>query len=165
MNILVLCTGNSARSIILENLLRRLGDGRVATYSAGSMPSGQVHPQTLTLLGAKGYDLTGARSKSWDEFAGPDAPQMDIVITVCGSAASETCPIWPGAPIRAHWGVEDPAAAAPAQWQEAFDTAYAELETRAEAFFARDVLAMDAQALKAHVARIEHDMAQVSSDL
>ena len=148
MNILVLCTGNSARSILLECLLNDLGQGRVTAYSAGSQPSGKVHPQSLTLLAAKGTDTSALRSKSWDEFALPDAPQMDAVITVCGSAANETCPMWPGAPVRAHWGVEDPAAAAQPDWQEAFQTAHDILERRAKAFLAEPVEDMGAAALK-----------------
>ncbi|MEL7212093.1 MAG: arsenate reductase ArsC [Pseudomonadota bacterium] len=155
MNILVLCTGNSARSIILEKLLDRLGGDSVTTFSAGSTPSGKVHPETLKMLGEKGYDLSDARSKSWDEFAEPDAPEMDVVITVCGSAASETCPIWPGAPVRGHWGVEDPAAASEPDWDAAFTTAYDALEKRAQAFVAADIHAMDRAALQAHVSGIE----------
>ncbi|WP_224823702.1 arsenate reductase ArsC [Cognatishimia sp. MH4019] len=155
MNILVLCTGNSARSIILEKLLDRLGGDGVTTYSAGSTPAGKVHPQTLIMLGDKGYDLSDARSKSWDEFAEPGAPGMDVVITVCGSAASETCPIWPGAPVRGHWGVEDPAAAAEPDWDAAFATAYDELEKRAEAFVAADIHTMSRADLQAHVSSIE----------
>ncbi|MCV6586544.1 MAG: arsenate reductase ArsC [Marinibacterium sp.] len=149
MNILVLCTGNSARSILLEHILNQAGQGRVRAWSAGSQPTGQVHPQSLTLLGDKGYDLSDARSKSWDEFAADGAPEMDLVITVCGSAAEETCPMWPGAPLRAHWGVEDPAAAAEADWDAAFATAYDILSRRAKAFLAlpldgdRDALADD----------------------
>ncbi|MEM8576972.1 MAG: arsenate reductase ArsC [Pseudomonadota bacterium] len=136
MNILVLCTGNSARSILLEALLNARGAGRVTAYSAGSQPAGRVHPQSLRLLAAEGIETASARSKSWDEFAAPGAPVMDAVITVCGSAAEETCPIWPGAPVRAHWGLEDPAAAAEADWDAAFRTAYAILDRRAEAFLA-----------------------------
>ncbi|MGR3468302.1 MAG: arsenate reductase ArsC [Shimia sp.] len=136
MNILVLCTGNSARSILLEHILRDRSGGRITTFSAGSKPSRQVHPQSLRLLAQEGYDTSGARSKSWDEFAGDDAPVMDAVITVCGSAAGEECPIWPGAPVRAHWGVEDPAAAAEPDWDRAFRTAYAILGRRADHFLA-----------------------------
>lgn len=138
MNILVLCTGNSARSILLEALLNRLGAGRISAYSAGSSPAGTVHPQSLKLLSELGFDTSDARSKSWDEFAAPDAPIMDVVITVCGAAAGETCPMWPagpnGAPLRAHWGVEDPAAKPEAEWRTAFDKAFVRLKTRAEAF-------------------------------
>lgn len=133
MNILVLCTGNSARSILLEAIFNHISGGRIAAYSAGSHPSGAVHPQSLRLLAAKGIDASAARSKSWDEFARLDAPQMDVVITVCGSAANEVCPIWPGAPVRSHWGVDDPAAAEPDDWTTAFDTAYEILGKRAAA--------------------------------
>ncbi|KIC26693.1 MULTISPECIES: arsenate reductase ArsC [unclassified Leisingera] len=133
MNILVLCTGNSARSILLESIFNTLGAGRTRAYSAGSNPTGKVHPQSLVLLNELGHDVSGARSKSWDEFAEADAPEMDIVITVCASAAGETCPIWPGAPVRTHWGVEDPAAADQPEWDKAFRTAYITLEKRAKA--------------------------------
>ncbi len=131
MNILVLCTGNSARSILLESILRRLG---YSSFSAGSNPTGKVHPQSVTLLTELGYDVSEARSKSWDEFAKSDAPKMDVIITVCGSAAGETCPMWPGAPLTVHWGVEDPAAAEKSDWDAAFKTAYEILNRRAEAF-------------------------------
>ncbi|MEW2913528.1 arsenate reductase ArsC [Leisingera sp. JC11] len=133
MNILVLCTGNSARSILLESIFNTLGAGRTRAFSAGSNPTGKVHPQSLVLLEELGHDTAGARSKSWDEFAEADAPEMDMVITVCASAAGETCPVWPGAPVRAHWGVEDPAAAEQPEWDSAFRTAYATLEKRAKA--------------------------------
>lgn len=151
MNILVLCTGNSARSILLECLLRRLGGGHIAAYSAGSQPSGQVHPQSLTLLKAQGYDVSGLSSKSWDVFAASDAPKMDAVITVCGSAASETCPLWPGAPVRAHWGVEDPAALTGADAPAAFQLAYEILSRRAAHFIQSDPTAMNTQDLQAHL--------------
>jgi len=105
MNILVLCTGNSARSILLESLLNHLGGGRISAFSAGSKPAGQVHPGALALLMREGFDLGGLRSKSWDEFGNSNSPVMDAVITVCGNAANEECPIWPGAPVKAHWGV------------------------------------------------------------
>jgi len=158
MNILVLCTGNSARSILLEALLNRLGQGRITAFSAGSQPAGKVHPRSLALLGVKGFDTTAARSKSWDEFAGPRAPQMDAVITVCASAVGETCPIWPsvrsGLPVRAHWGVDDPAAAAEPDWEDAFETAYGILERRAQALLALPVEDMEAGELKIHLDRI-----------
>ncbi len=149
MNILVLCTGNSARSILLESIFNTTAPGRVRAFSAGSKPSGAVHPQSLVLLGALGHDLSGARSKSWDEFATEDAPVMDAVITVCGSAAGETCPMWPGAPVRAHWGVEDPAAADEPDWEAAFQSAYGILSRRAAAFLSDPVETMDAPALQA----------------
>ena len=148
MNILVLCTGNSARSILLESIFNHLSDGRVTAYSAGSHPTGKVHPQSLALLQGKGFDTRQVRSKSWDEFSLPDAPEMDTVITVCSAAAGETCPIWPGAPVRAHWGVDDPAAAT-SNIEQAFATAFHILGKRAEAFLALPVEEMDAVSLKA----------------
>ena len=154
MNILVLCTGNSARSILLESLLNTLGAGRVRAWSAGSKPTGAVHPQSLRLLQDEGVDTSAARSKSWDEFATLDAPEMDMVITVCGSAAGETCPVWPGTPLRAHWGVEDPAAAKEPDWQAAFQTAYALLARRARALLDLPIETMTQAELSAHLKRI-----------
>jgi len=109
MNILVLCTGNSARSILAEAIFNELGEGKVTAFSAGSKPVGAVNPTALHLLKAKGYDVSSFRSKSWDEFSGDGAVDLDIVLTVCGNAAGETCPVWIGAPITAHWGFPDPA--------------------------------------------------------
>lgn len=107
-NVLFLCTGNSARSVMSEDLLNLLGHGRFRAFSAGKQPSGRVNPFAIELLAEAGCDVEGLRSKSWDEFAAADAPQMDMVITVCGNAANETCPVWPDAPLRAHWGYEAP---------------------------------------------------------
>lgn len=133
MNILVLCTGNSARSIMLEAILDDLGYN---SFSAGSRPAGLVHPVALETLSHHGIAPMAPRSKSWDEFA--EAPAMDLVVTVCGNAASEVCPIWPArngvAPIRTHWGVDDPAAAAPDKQPQAFEDAFQILRRRAEAF-------------------------------
>lgn len=154
MNILVLCTGNSARSILLESELTAASNGRITAFSAGSNPSGKVHPQSIALLNGLGRDVSKARSKSWDEFEGVDAPIMDAVITVCGSAAAEECPYWPGAPVRTHWGVEDPAAAIEDNWQDAFDTAYDILSRRAAALIALPFETLDAATLKSELDRI-----------
>ena len=151
MNILVLCTGNSARSILLECLLEKLGGDQITAYSAGSQPSGKVHPQSLALLKAEGYDVSSLSSKSWDVFADGDAPKMDAVITVCGSAASETCPIWPSVPLRAHWGLEDPAAVEGPDAVTAFQTAYEILQRRAAQFIAGDITSMGRAELQAHL--------------
>lgn len=109
-NVLFICTGNSARSIMAETILNHLGRGRFKAYSAGSHPSGTVHPMTLELLASQHYEIDGLRSKSWSEFAQAGAPAMDFIFTVCDQAAGETCPVWPGQPISAHWGFADPAA-------------------------------------------------------
>lgn len=124
LNILVLCTGNSARSILGEALIARRGAGRVCAFSAGSQPKGVPHPGALRLLAREGYDVAAFRSKSWDEFAVPSAPRIDIAITVCGNAAGEACPLFIGAPVRAHWGLPDPADVAGDE--AAVDAAFAE---------------------------------------
>ncbi|MEQ8402510.1 MAG: arsenate reductase ArsC [Roseitalea porphyridii] len=135
-NVLFLCTGNSARSIIAEAIMNRVGRPRFTAYSAGSQPKGEVHPYTLDLLKALNYNTDFARSKNWEEFAGPDAPQMDFVFTVCDSAAAETCPVWPGQPMSAHWGVPDPVAATgtEAERRFAFDDTHRMLESRISVF-------------------------------
>jgi arsenate reductase len=135
-NVLFLCTGNSARSIMAEALLGRLGEGRYRAFSAGSQPTGRVNPTAVEWLQGLHYDVSQARSKSWDEFAATGAPAMDVVITVCDNAAGETCPIWPGQPITAHWGFRDPAAlagSAEAKLAE-FAAVYRQIESRVAAF-------------------------------
>lgn len=139
-NILILCTGNSCRSILAEALINARAAGRFAAYSAGSKPAGRVNPNALALLKDRGLGTQGLRSKSWDEFATPGAPAMDYVITVCGSAAGETCPVWIGAPMSAHWGIADPADAtgSPEHIRAAFAEACRLLEKRIDAFLALD---------------------------
>lgn len=140
MNILVLCTGNSARSILAEALFNHMGQGRVHAYSAGSKPAGKVNPFALSALEANGIATGGFRSKSWDEFAEDGAPEMDVVLTVCGNAAGETCPVWIGAPITVHWGFPDPAAAVGSDDEiaAAFAETYTGLCRNIEAFMALD---------------------------
>jgi len=135
-NVLFLCTGNSARSILAESILRQDGAGRFRAFSAGSTPNGAVHPLALRTLESVDYSVDGLRSKSWLEFATPDAPVMDFVFTVCDNAAGEACPIWPGQPMTAHWGIEDPAAAegTDLEKQAAFMTAFRYLRNRIHAF-------------------------------
>ncbi len=135
-NVLFLCTGNSARSILAEAILDRLGKQRFNSYSAGSQPKGEPHPQALKLLGSLNYDTARFRSKSWDEFAKPGAPRLDFVFTVCDNAASEVCPVWPGQPMSAHWGVPDPAAVegSDAEIAAAFAETYRLMNNRIAAF-------------------------------
>jgi arsenate reductase len=133
-NVLFLCTGNSARSILSEAILNRLGDGRFRAFSAGSKPVGRVNPGALELLRRREYPTDELRSKSWEEFAGPDAPEMDYVITVCNNAAGETCPVWPGHPATEHWDIADPAGVGETdeEGRAAFEEAYAVLQKRIE---------------------------------
>jgi arsenate reductase len=135
-NVLFLCTGNSARSILAEAYLNSAGKGRLKAYSAGSKPGGRVNPFALELLEKNRMNTAGLRSKSWDEFAKPDAPKMDFIFTVCDNAAAETCPYWPGKPVTAHWGVADPAAVTGGDdvKREAFVRAFTDLKTRIDGF-------------------------------
>ena len=155
-NVLFLCTGNSARSILAEAILGREGKGRFNAFSAGSHPAGQVHPYALDLLESHRFTTADFRSKSWDEFAGADAPEMDFVFTVCGNAAGEVCPVWPGRPVGAHWGVSDPAAAkgSEADKRAAFKDAYAKLEKRISMFVNLPFHRLDEAALKVELTRI-----------
>ena len=129
-NVLFLCTGNSARSILAEALLNRDGAGRFRAFSAGSFPKGEAHPAAIQLLADQGFATDGLRSKSWDEFAADGAPEMDMIITVCDNAAGETCPVWPGHPATAHWGIEDPAAVQGEGQRQAFFNALTYLQRR-----------------------------------
>jgi len=155
-NILVLCTGNSARSILAEALFNALGGGRVRAHSAGSKPAGRVNPFALELLEAQGLDTAGLRSKRWDEFAAPGAPALDLVVTVCGNAANEACPVWPGDFLRAHWGVDDPAAVAGSDDDKraAFMKAYALLAERILTFLSLSFEDMPRDELQQHLDEI-----------
>ena len=149
-NVLFLCTGNSARSIIAECLLNRLGAGRFKGYSAGSVPKGAVHPLARTLLERQGFETARLRSKSWDEFAKPGAPALDFVFTVCDQAAQETCPVWPGQPMTAHWGIPDPAAVEGSEPEKhvAFADAYRMLNNRIGIFVSLPLASLDKLALQ-----------------
>ena len=147
-NVLFLCTGNSARSILAEAILNQQGMGRFRVFSAGSFPKGQVHPAAISLLTELGYDTSEFRSKSWDEFSRPDAPKLDFVFTVCDNAAGETCPIWPGQPMTAHWGIEDPAAVEGTGQAQAFWNAYQQLQRRIQLFLALPIEDIDELSLQ-----------------
>jgi len=153
---LFLCTGNSARSILAEAILNRLGAGRFRAHSAGSYPKGQVHPMALAVLREHGFDTSGFRSKSWDEFAVPGAPALDFIFTVCDNAAGEACPVWPGQPMTAHWGVEDPAAfVGPEDEQRRlFQRTYLELTRRIELFTNLPIESLDRMSLQARLNEI-----------
>jgi protein-tyrosine-phosphatase len=149
-NVLFLCTGNSARSILAEAILNRVGKGRFQAFSAGSQPKGEVHPYALQLLRSLNHDVSFARSKSWEEFAAPGAPEMNFVFTVCDNAANEACPVWPGQPMTAHWGVPDPAAAdgTEAEKHLAFAEAYRMLNSRISIFTSLPMASIDKLALQ-----------------
>lgn len=157
LNILFLCTGNSARSILGEALVNHIGHidqnqgGSIRGFSAGSMPTGVVNPVALEVLEARGLSVEGLRSKSWDEFTGPGAPSMDIILTVCDNAADETCPVWPGHPATAHWGLPDPAAAegGPGDRLAAFEAIFHILKDRLERLFGADGATLDQEGLRA----------------
>jgi arsenate reductase len=159
-NVLFLCTGNSARSILAEAILNRDGKGRFRAFSAGSQPKGEVHPQALALLGKLGIETVFARSKSWEEFAAPDAPVMDFVFTVCDNAAGEACPVWPGQPMTAHWGVPDPAAVEGTETAQAlaFADTWRMLSTRISIFTALPLASLDRMTLQARLGEIGRDL-------
>jgi arsenate reductase len=156
LNVLFLCTGNTARSILAESLLRHHGAGRFAAFSAGSHPKGVVNPIALKVLARADLPTDGLRSKSWEDFAGPEAPEMDFVFTVCDSAAGEACPVWPGRPVTAHWGIEDPAAVegTDIEKETAFVTAMRHLKNRIDAFVALPLAGLDRMALSARLGDI-----------
>ncbi|HUO11978.1 MAG TPA: arsenate reductase ArsC [Caulobacteraceae bacterium] len=156
LNVLFLCTGNSARSILAEAIMNREGRGRFHAYSAGSHPKGQVNPYALQLLESLHYQTDGFRSKSWDEFEGPGAPRLDFVFTVCDDAAAEVCPIWPGQPMTAHWGIEDPAAVegTDIEKERAFNQAFRYLKNRISVFISLPIRSLDRMAVGAKLREI-----------
>lgn len=156
-NVLFLCTGNSARSILAEAILKKAGEGRFRAFSAGSFPKGAVHPAVLALLRAHQHPTDGLRSKSWDEFAGANAPPIDLVITVCDNAAGEACPVWPGRPIAAHWGIADPAAVEGSDQRDAFAEAYLALARRIALLLALPIDLLDEAALAGRLREIGED--------
>ena len=155
-NVLFLCTGNSARSIMAEAILNKLGAGKFRAYSAGSQPKGKVNPHTIQLLQSLGYDTSGFRSKSWNEFAKPGAPALDFAFTVCDNAAGEICPVWPGQPMTAHWGIPDPAEAkgSAAEIALAFKDAYRMLHQRIGVFAALPIRALGQLGLQSKLKEI-----------
>lgn len=155
-NVLFLCTANSARSILAESLLNHLGKGRFHAYSAGSQPSGTVNPWVLELLAEQGMPVAGLRSKGWDEFAAADAPPLDFVFTVCDNAAGETCPVWPGQPLTAHWGIADPAAGEgdDEARRAAVSQAYRLLSRRLSLFLSLPLAKLDALSLQRQLSDI-----------
>jgi protein-tyrosine-phosphatase len=155
-NVLFLCTGNSARSIMAEAILNKAGAGKFVAFSAGSRPKGQVHPEAKALLQSLGFDTARLRSKSWNEFATPGAPALDFVFTVCDNAAGEACPFWPGQPMTAHWGIPDPAAAegSPAEIALAFKDAFRMLSQRIGVFAALPIHSLDRLSLQARLKEI-----------
>jgi arsenate reductase len=161
-NVLFLCTGNSARSIMAEAILKQKGGGRFKAYSAGSHPAGRVHPGALKQLRLANLSTLGLRSKSWEEFEAPGAPQLDFIFTVCDNAAKEVCPVWPGHPITAHWGIPDPAAerSTPEASDEAFRRAFSLLERKICLFVNLPLSQLDPGALKRELKNIGHQSSQ-----
>ena len=153
-NVLFLCTGNSARSILGEAVMNKLGKGRFKAWSAGSFPKGEVHPMALSVLNGMGFDITGMRSKSWNEFSQPEAPKFDFIFTVCDNAAGETCPVWIGHPMTAHWGIEDPAAIEGEGQREAFMQALRYLTNRISLFLTLPIESIDTMSMKQKLTEI-----------
>ncbi len=163
-NILFLCTGNSARSVMAEAIVNRLGQGRFKAYSAGSHPTGRVNPYALELLESLGHPTGELRSKTWDEFAAPGAPQMDFVITVCDNAAGEVCPVWPGQPVTAHWPFRDPAAAegSEAEMRQVFAEVYGQIHNRVEIFVNLPIDALDRLSLQKRLRELGNTQAETA---
>lgn len=157
-NVLFLCTHNSARSVMAECILNKEGKGRFKAFSAGSQPSGRINPFVKDLLEHLGHDISAVRSKTWDEFAGPDAPQMDFIFTVCDNAAGEVCPVWPGHPMTAHWGFPDPSSATGTDAGKAAFTAdvFAQIQRRLQLFMSLPLASLDKLALKRKLAEMAH---------
>jgi arsenate reductase len=153
-NVLFLCTGNSARSILGEAVMNKLGKGLFKAWSAGSFPKGEVHPMALSVLNGMGFDITGMRSKSWNEFSQPEAPKFDFIFTVCDNAAGETCPVWIGHPMTAHWGIEDPAAIEGEGQREAFMQALRYLTNRISLFLTLPIESIDTMSMKQKLTEI-----------
>jgi arsenate reductase len=164
-NVLFLCTGNSARSILAESLLNTLGAGKFRAFSAGSFPKGQVHPIAMEVLKRTNLPAEGFRSKSWDEFAAPGAPSIDFIFTVCDNAAGEVCPVWPGKPMTAHWGIADPAAVEGTDGEKvfAFRKALKELETRIKLFISIPIASLDSMTLQTRLREIGKSSARAGS--
>ena len=162
-NVLFLCTGNSARSILAESILQSEGKGRFNAYSAGSNPAGKVHPYSLDLLKIMGHPIDNLRSKNWDEFSTADTPRLDFVFTVCDNAAGETCPVWPGQPITAHWGIPDPAAVigSEAEQRAAFTEAYRMMFNRISLFLALPLGSIDKMSLQNRLVEIGAEKVEV----
>lgn len=163
-NVLFICTGNSARSILAEAILNQLGQGRFRAFSAGSQPAGKIHPKAIQLLESLHHNTSGLRSKSWHEFTADDAPKLDFIFTVCDKAAGEPCPVWPGQPMHAHWGVEDPALlySSEKNMQKLFFDTYCLLKRRIELFCNLPLDKLDAMTLKYRIEHIGLDLNQSS---
>jgi arsenate reductase len=159
-NVLFLCTGNSARSILAEAILNHEGSGHFQAFSAGSHPKGEVHPQAIRQLAECGLPAHGYRSKSWDEFGADGAPRLDFVFTVCDDAAGETCPAWPGQPMTAHWGIPDPAAAPPERQERAFAEAFFALQNRIRLFLSLPLATIDSMSLQTKLREIGRAVGQ-----
>ncbi len=166
LNVLFLCTGNSARSIMAEAILNREGQGKFRAFSAGSHPLGRVHPLAFNLLRRMNYDVSGLRSKPWDEFAAPGAPKLDFVFTVCDNAAQEACPVWPGQPMSAHWGLPDPAKATGSEAERAFafDDCFRMLNQRISIFVNLPIESLGKLSLQRHLDEIGRSRASASRE-